>query len=189
MSVDRGRGFKSKTDWLETGLRILSEGGVDRVKDDILARSLGVARSGFYWHFGNRSNFLGQLIDYWGVYSTGQVLSDPGLPDLEPRDRLMAIARAVRDDELAKYDLAVRNWAVTDENAETVVRDVYRRRREFISGIFRELGFEGAANDARVSLFVCFQTWNTFTFLESGPQSDDALAAQIDLMVTDGTIC
>ncbi len=184
MKADNGRGFKSKADWLEAGLGLLSEGGVDRVKVDVLARRLGIARSGFYWHFGNRQNFLDQLIDFWAESSTGAVTDDLALQERAPRDRLITVARLVRDRQLARYDLAVRNWAVTDEKAERVVRAAFGRRRDYVAAIFRELGFEGIENDSRVSLFVCFHIWNGFTYFEPTPDADVVLAKQVDLLIS-----
>ena len=40
--------------WIEEALRALAAGGPDAVRIEPLAKSLGVTRGGFYWHFEDR---------------------------------------------------------------------------------------------------------------------------------------
>ena len=55
----------SKAEWLEAASQALSEEGVAGIKVERLAKSLGIAKAGFYWHFKNRDDLLQQLLDYW----------------------------------------------------------------------------------------------------------------------------
>lgn len=53
-----------------------------------LARSLGIAKAGFYWHFKNRDDLLKQLLNYW-IHELTEVASEnPQLLTLEPKKRL-----------------------------------------------------------------------------------------------------
>jgi AcrR family transcriptional regulator len=69
MSKTPGRRRVSRDDWLQRGLEVLRESGVEVevevVKIDHLARSLGVAKTGFYWHFENRAELLESMLEYW----------------------------------------------------------------------------------------------------------------------------
>ena len=47
--------------WIEAGLQALAAGGPDAVRVDLLAKTLGVTRGGFYWHFASRQVFLDAL--------------------------------------------------------------------------------------------------------------------------------
>jgi AcrR family transcriptional regulator len=53
----------SRADWFEVALRVLGEEGVQAVRVERLARELGIARSGFYWHFKDRQDLRNQLLD------------------------------------------------------------------------------------------------------------------------------
>src|SRR5436190_1147566 len=63
-----------KSTWIDAGLQALAAGGPDAVRIEPLAQRLGVTRGGFYWHFGGRDAFLGELLDTWERRSTDDVL-------------------------------------------------------------------------------------------------------------------
>ena len=48
MSTQKGRRGVSKAEWLEAGLQALSEGGVAALSVEGLAKTLGIAKAGFY---------------------------------------------------------------------------------------------------------------------------------------------
>jgi AcrR family transcriptional regulator len=50
--------------WVEEGLRALSAGGVDAVRVEALAKSLGVTKGGFCGHFADRDVLLEAMLDW-----------------------------------------------------------------------------------------------------------------------------
>ena len=44
--------------WVEHGLQVLAEGGVDAVRVEALAKALGVTKGGFYGYFADRDALL-----------------------------------------------------------------------------------------------------------------------------------
>lgn len=154
----------SKQEWLAAGIEILADGGVDSVTVESLARSLGIAKSGFYWHFKNRQDLLQQILDYWTHEMTEVISKNPQIGALQPRDRLIRIAETILQFDLARYDLAIRQWAVHDAQAARGVRRVDRIRLKFVGQAFRELEFTGDDLEMRTMLFVCYHTWETPMF-------------------------
>ena len=67
----------SKAEWLEAGLEFLAHGSVAGVTVEGLARSLGIGKAGFYWHFKNRGDFLRQLLDHWSHEITEVISENP----------------------------------------------------------------------------------------------------------------
>ncbi len=155
MSVKRAKRV-SKIDWLNAGLRALSVHGVERIRVERLAGSLGVAKSGFYFHFLDRDNFLGQLLEHWDRISTESVLSDVRVTSGTPKRRLSRIMQLVEVADLPSYDIALHAWAREDARARTVVNRAIRRREEFVGSIIREAGFEGEDLEMRATLFVTY---------------------------------
>ena len=155
-SVRRG---VSKEEWLETGLESLIMNGVAGLKVESLARSLGIARAGFYWHFKNRDDLLRQLLDYWVRELTEVITADADLAALEPKSRLTKTAEMILEYDLARYDMAIRQWALTDTGVARAVRKVDRMRMDFLRDAFREIGFTGDDLEIRAMLFLCYQTW------------------------------
>jgi AcrR family transcriptional regulator len=166
MSGQRGRPGVSKAEWLEAGLHALSEGGVAALTVEGLARSLGIAKAGFYWHFKNRDDLLGQLLDYWTHKLTQVVTSNAEVLALEPRRRLERAAEMILDDDLTRYEIPIRQWALQDAAAARAVKKVNRLRLDFTRNAFAELGFEGGDLEMRTMLFVRYHSWESPMFRE-----------------------
>ena len=164
MNKQRGRRGVSKAEWLEAGLVALSEGGVATLTVEGLAKSLGIAKAGFYWHFKNRDDLLRQLLDYWTHEITEVITSNPEVIALKPRDRLIRTAETILDYELTRYEIAIRQWALHDAEAARAVKRANRLRLDFVRAAFSELGFKGEELEMRTMLFVCYHSmeWSMF---------------------------
>ena len=160
-SSSKKRGV-SKAEWLDAGLKTLAGGVVSDVKVDSLARQLGVARSGFYWHFLNRRELLLAMLDHWLHESTEVVVNFLTQEELGGKSRLLAAAHMIHDYRLARFDFGIRQWAREDREAAKVVRKVDRLRLRFVSEAFAELGFEGEDLEARARTFMVYQSWEPF---------------------------
>ena len=156
----------SRQEWLAASLEALADGGIDSVTVESLARSLRIAKSGFYWHFKNRQDLLQQILNYWTHEMTEVISKNPQVGALQPRDRLIRIAETILQYDLTRYDLAIRQWATHDAQAARSVRRVNRMRLDFVGQAFRELGFTGDDLEMRTMLFVCYHTWETPMFRE-----------------------
>jgi len=64
----------TRQDWLDLALRTLVEDGIDRVKVQIMARQLDVARSSFYWHFESREALHKAMLDEWLRKNTSPII-------------------------------------------------------------------------------------------------------------------
>ena len=148
----------SKDDWLKAALDTLASKGIDRIKIDVLARQLGIAKTGFYWHFKNRDDLLKEILTYWEREYTKTLIGNPLLEAMAPDERLHAISEAVSDYDLTKYDLAIKNWAQVDSSARKLLENTYQLRFKYIGKAFRELGFKGDELEMRTRLFFCYQT-------------------------------
>ncbi len=59
------RGRFSKSDWLAAALDVLADGGIEAIRVERLAKQLGVAKSGLYYHFRDRDDLHAELLLYW----------------------------------------------------------------------------------------------------------------------------
>lgn len=155
---------RSRADWLEAGLQALEKEGFHGVQVKRLARSLNVARSGFYWHFRDRRQLLDELLDFWRHEFTEIVTENAELLDLAPEERLLATTNMIVEHDLGRYDLSFRAWAETDPLVRGKVTEVYRGRMSWLRRIFRELGFSGDELEMRARLFVCYHAWERTMF-------------------------
>jgi AcrR family transcriptional regulator len=148
-----------RTQWVDEGLKALAGGGPDAVRIDVLARTLGVTRGGFYWHFDDRAALLEEMLDEWERISVDEAIArverQPGDASEKLR-RLFALAAGSRD--LLKIDLAVRDWARRDKAVARRLRRVDNRRMEYMRSLFGEISADEDEVEVRClfafSLFV-----------------------------------
>ena len=182
MSNKISRGI-SKAEWLEAGLKVLCEGGISAINVEGLAKSLGIAKAGFYWHFKNRDDLLRQLLDYWLHEITEVASENPQLLALEPKTRLRTLAKMIFEHDLARYEIAFHQWAMQDAGAARAVRKVNRVRLDYVRRAFSELGFTGDDLEMRTMLFVCYESRESSTFREiSRKRRRELIAKRIDLL-------
>ena len=125
--------------WIDEGLRALATGGADAVRVEPLARSLGVTKGGFYWHFEDRRALLEEMLDVWERVSVDEVIErvESGGGDARARlRRLFAIAASRDVRGVLKTDLAVRDWARRDRTVARRLKRIDNRRMEYMRSLF-----------------------------------------------------
>lgn len=188
MAREGGRRGVSKAEWLEAALDVLAHGGIEDVSIDGLARHLGIAKSGFYWHFKNRRELHEALLDYW-VHEVTEVISEnPKVKELPPRDRLVKVAEMIHDNNLLAYEYGIRQWARRDKAVARAVRKANRLRYRIIEQAFQELGFEDDELTMRSMLFVCYHSSEGAFFPEiPRKRRRELISRRIDFL-TSGTL-
>src|SRR5215831_3535593 len=124
--------------WLDFALTTLAHEGFDALKAEVLARKLGVSRGSFYWHFRDIGTFHARVIEHWKQMSTEAIIAD--LERYQSREeRLNALLlRAFGHD--AVLEVRLRTWADNNAGAARALRDIDRRRREYIERLLLEYG-------------------------------------------------
>ena len=154
----------SKTEWLDKALEVLETKGVEGVRVEGLARQLGIAKSGFYWHFKDRQDLLKQMLDYWAHEFTAVVTQNPELNQGNPEQRLEQTMRMIQEYGLTRLEVVIRAWAQSDPIAARVLNKVYEMRLDFLREIFKDMGFRGDELEMRTQLFTCYHTWESSMF-------------------------
>ena len=126
------------TAWIDAGLAALRTGGPDAVRIESLARTLGVSKGGFYWHFDDRDGLLDAMLDTWERMVIDDVIErvDTRRDARAKLRRLFALAARRRD--VMDVELAVRDWARRDAAAARRLRRVDNRRMAYLRTQFRE---------------------------------------------------
>jgi AcrR family transcriptional regulator len=183
VDTKRTRRGVSKEEWLEAGLQSLNNRGIAGLTVHGLARSLGIAKAGFYWHFKRRDELLRQLLAHWTQETTDVVTANQELLKREPKARLLTAAQKILDNDLGRYDMAIRQWALEDASVARAVRKANRTRLEFARNALGELGFAGDELEMRAMLFVCYHTWESSMFREiSRKRRRELITKRIDFL-------
>lgn len=115
----------SAQQWIETGLRELSEHGPDALTIDALCRRTGKTKGSFYAHFGSHGAFLEALVQCWLERNT-EALLQAANAEPTPQGRLNKLnALAVRlDTELDQGMRALAERHPTLTEAVSKVDDI-----------------------------------------------------------------
>jgi AcrR family transcriptional regulator len=136
-------------DWLMQGIETLRNCGIGAVRVEPMARLLGVTKGSFYWHFKDRGEFLDDLLEYWETEMTDKIGAHLAHTEGEPQRQLLALLEHIVNEEINRYDAAVRAWALYDERAAKIVRRVDERRLAHCRQLFLDMGFSSEQADIR----------------------------------------
>lgn len=149
----------SSETWVETARRVLVEEGIGGVKVDRLAQRLGVTRGGFYHNFRDREDLLDALLRRWEdacrflpKYPVNGTLAEIGTWFDS------ALARLIQEDGYDhNFDMAVREWARSDQRAAQAVKKSDRERMGTLARFFDALGYSKDEALIRARVFYYHQ--------------------------------
>lgn len=154
-----GKRRMSRSEWLARAMEVLSREGGARLNVNNLCEALGVTKGSFYAHFENRADFIRKFVDYWSENFTQNVVNAiDELKDRTPQERLLALMQLLQGENLARYDIAIRAWAMQETEVSEGVENVDALRFEYVQSIFRDMGFRGRELDVRTRIFVVFHS-------------------------------
>ncbi len=163
----------SADDWIKEGLKALARSGFTALKADPLAKTMGVSRGSFYWHFADLGAFHAAVLKRWREIAAEQIIADVEAASDEPLKALLRRTFGARLD----LERAVRNWAAFDATAQGAVRAIDRRRLDYIETLLAKRGLEPAAAQARAQILY----WTFLGFaLSAAPVPQARLQGLLD---------
>ena len=144
--------------WLAAAYDLLTESGVEAVKVMPLAKRLGLARSGFYWHFRDRDALLEAMIRHWEEKNTGNLVARCEAYAGSIAEAMFNLFDCWLDPSLfdSRLDLAIRNWARNDAPLQARLDKADARRMEAIRAMFGRFGYD--PEDAEVRTLTILYT-------------------------------
>ncbi len=167
--------------WIEAGFAELGRSGIEGVRVEVLAKNLGVTKGGFYRRFRDRAALLGAMLQRWREGRIAAIEQQASLDGGPARDRLKALIRLYSErmnTEGMAIELAIRQWARSDEAAAEAVAGVDAARLKNVSQLYRATGLAPDEADAQAFLFYCFVFGQSLLFLERGPRRRAQLVAR-----------
>src|SRR5262245_16144827 len=105
----------SAKDWLDQGLKTLAQKGFTALKAEPLAKTMGVSRGSFYWHFADIGAFHAAILAHWREVAAEQIIADVEAASKD-ENPLRVLLRRVFGEKLV-LERAVRTWAAVDPAA------------------------------------------------------------------------
>jgi AcrR family transcriptional regulator len=140
----------SATDWLNHGLKTLAQEGFTALKTVPLAKSMGVSRGSFYWHFADIEAFHGELLRLWRDIAAERIIADVDAAS-EKDNALQILLHRVFGEQRA-LENAVRRWAAVDPAARAAVQAIDRRRVSYVESLLRTAGVDDDAARTRAQI-------------------------------------
>ena len=129
-------------DWARAALEAIAEDGVTAVAVEPLARSLGVTKGSFYWHFANREALLRAALSLWEKQETDDVLKRIG-DEPDPVRRIERVFHKVdASTHTSRQYMALAAAAAHDAHIREVVTRVSRERLDFMIDCYKALGLD-----------------------------------------------
>jgi AcrR family transcriptional regulator len=167
--------------WVEAGFEELARSGVGGVRVEVLAKNLGVTKGGFYRRFADRAALLEAMLVRWRDGRVAAIAQQTNLEGLSARERLKGLIRLYSErvnPEGMAIELAIRQWARTDENAATAAAAVDAARLKHVTELYRATGLATDEADAQAFLFYCFIFGQSLLFGERGSRKRSQLVAK-----------
>jgi AcrR family transcriptional regulator len=167
--------------WIEAGFKELARSGVEGVRVEVLAKNLGVTKGGFYRRFKDRAALLEGMLQTWRAGRIAAIEQQTSLDGASARDRLRALIRLYSERMNTAgmaIELAIRQWARSDEAAATAVARVDAARLKNVGQLYRATGLSAEQADAQAFLFYCFIFGQSLLFPERGQRKRAQLIAK-----------
>ncbi|MBR0696561.1 TetR/AcrR family transcriptional regulator [Bradyrhizobium lablabi] len=176
--------------WVTAGFAEIARSGIEGVRVEVLAKNLGVTKGGFYRRFRDRAALLDAMLASWRDGRIAAIEKQTALDGATARERLKGLIKLYSErmnTEAMAIELAIRNWARTDEAAATAVASVDAARLKNVGQLYRATGLPAEQADAKSFLFYCFIFGQSLLFLERGAHKRaQLLAKSAETLLDDG---
>ena len=134
----------TRDDWLDAAFRAAIEGGFSSVRVLSLAKTLGVSRGSFYWHFTDHAELVSALIDRWYQRTIAADTDEPHADLEDPTGPILrildgAIAHSVEDREHDRFEQALRSVSSKDSTVAALLERVDRSRLQLLHRHYLQL--------------------------------------------------
>ncbi|MBA54674.1 MAG: hypothetical protein CMK89_09480 [Pseudomonadales bacterium] len=157
----------SKENWVSAAINQLKEFGPTGVSGEKIARRLDVTRGSFYHHFNSMDELISLMLAFWEQTQTTDILyrTNQQYDDLH-RKMTTLLESAWNTD--AELEIAMRQWAFSNEMVRTHVERIDRVRLGFITAVYTELAQDDVKGRklgkiAYYGLLGALHAWPRFT--------------------------
>ena len=145
--------------WIEGAFEALAEEGLPGMRVEALAKRFGVTKGSFYWHFKDRQDLYGAMLQTWKEGRIRDIDKQSAIPagnEGEQLEQIIDVYSANRNRKGIAIELAVRDWARRDPLASAVVEEVDSYRLESARKLFVATGLSDSEAKSRSLLLYAY---------------------------------
>lgn len=139
------------TAWVDAAYAAFQTGGLDAVRVEAVARTLGTTKGSFYWHFAGRQDLVDAVLGRW-TEETEQIIAATVDPKASPRDRLTALFGAVARRRAPHTGEMLLYGQVDSAGVRAAVEHVTGLRITTVESLLLEVGHDPVEAHARAVL-------------------------------------
>jgi len=151
----------SARDWINAALKTLARDGFTAVKADILAKTLGVSRGSFYWHFTNLEAFHLAVMQSWQDIATNAIIAQVEAT-AKGNDRLKLLIHLAFTAD-SSLEIAMRAWGRSYSPAQPFINAVDKTRLTYIKKLLTESGVSPTLAQSRACIIYWTYLGSTLT--------------------------
>ena len=145
--------------WVQAAIGVVATDGMDGLRVEVLARKLGVTKGSFYWHFKDRRDLVGAVLDSWKDGRIRdirkQTAAQPG-GELDALRHTIDVYAAAKNRKGIAIEAAIRMCARQDAATAAIVEEVDATRLDCTHQLFLALGLPEAEAKARSVLLYAY---------------------------------
>lgn len=148
-----------RASWIAAATEVLADEGIAGLRVEVLAKRLKVTKGSFYWHFQDRRDLLMALLSQWKDGRLRDIVkqtrAQPGR-ELEQIYHVIDVYSASKSRRGILIELAVRDWARRDAEAEAIVAEVDDVRLRCARELFLACGVPMEEASSRCMLLYAY---------------------------------
>jgi AcrR family transcriptional regulator len=130
----------TRQDWIDQGLKVLADSGIEAVRVEPLAKLMKVTKGSFYWHFKNREDLLEAIFQEWIASQTNSIIEQVEEMDGAAKTKLLYLFELAIEDD-GQVENAIRAWSTNDAKIAAALLKVDQLRVGYTRDLFLEVGF------------------------------------------------
>ena len=130
--------MSGRDEWIGAAADAMSEGGVEAVRVEAIARDLSVTKGSFYWHFKDRPALLEAVLERWEEAAQSALGAAAAQPT--PEQRIGSLFRQLARPTGGLSDAEVRAWGRRERAVAERVAEMERKRVVFLKEQLGEMG-------------------------------------------------
>jgi AcrR family transcriptional regulator len=175
-----------RSTWIDAALEAVAAGGPGAVRVEALARTLGVTKGGFYWHFTDRKALIDEMLDAWQKAGTEDIIAHVDSQPTDARAKLRRLYKLTASGDGLAAELAIREWSRYDKDIAERLRRVDNRRMQYLRSLFSEFCADESDVEARSMLAYSLLIGNYFIAAKHGGRSrTQVLRLAIDRLLSE----
>ncbi len=144
-----------KEDWIFIGYKLFSENGISGIVVEKIAKKLRVNKSSFYWHFKTKKEFILELVDYWVVTETEQIIkSSSNKNSIEQKIEALIITTYKKMPYL-DFIFYLKRYAQKDKKIQTTIDRIDNQRIEYVESLLQELNY--SKKEAKIKASILYK--------------------------------